>query len=219
MIKIIPIYYTIGIIFTLTYQHEGMAGGLLVSLPLISVYFILRDQELIKESQERALIDPLTNLYNRRYIENWFSENLPGINQEKRHLSVLLLDIDNFKQVNDNYGHQKGDKVLQFISRRIENSVRDSDIIARYGGEEFLIILPDTPPETAYQVGERIRENIACQPCESSRGEINLTVSIGMTFLRNQDEDKKNQDELIRQADNAAYLAKFQGKNQVCSYQ
>ncbi len=219
VIKIIPIYYTIGIIFTLTYQHEGMAGGLLVSLPLISVYFILRDQELIKESQERALIDPLTNLYNRRYIENWFSENLPGINQEKRHLSVLLLDIDNFKQVNDNYGHQEGDKVLQFISRRIENSVRDSDIVARYGGEEFLIILPGTPPETAYQVGERIRENIACQPCESSRGEINLTVSIGMTFLRNQDEDKKNQDELIRQADNAAYLAKFQGKNQVCSYQ
>ncbi len=219
VIKIIPIYYTIGIIFTLVYQQEGILGGFLVSLPLISVYFILRDQQLIKESQEKALVDSLTNLYNRRYIENWFSKNLPQINQRCGELSVLLLDIDNFKQVNDNYGHQVGDFVLRFVSRRIENSVRDSDIVARYGGEEFIILLPDTPPEIASQVGERIRENIAGHPCETSWGKIYLTVSIGMASLRGQDEDKKNKEELIRQADNAAYLAKFQGKNQVCSYQ
>jgi len=218
VIKIIPVYYTIGIIFTLVYQQEGIPGGILVSLPLVSVFFILRDQQIIKESQEEAYSDPLTGLFNRRYTENWFSENLDEFIEEDRDLSLLLLDIDNFKFVNDNYGHQMGDGVLELIAREMEISVRDSDIISRHGGEEFMVILPDTPPEIAYQVGERIRENIACKDFEINNTTINLTVSLGMSSLRNQEQDQKNKEELIRQADNAAYLAKFQGKNQVCSY-
>ncbi len=218
VLKIIPIYYTIGIIFTLVYQQEGIPGGLLVSLPLVSVYFILRDQELIKESQEKALVDPLTGLFNRRYLETWFSQNLQDIIDEKRDLSLLLIDIDNFKMVNDRYGHQVGDEVLKLVAKNIENSVRDNDIVSRFGGEEFLVLLPDTSPEKSYQVGERIRETIASKSLDDSGNKIQVTVSIGLASLRGQDDEKKNKDELIRQADNAAYLAKFQGKNRVRSY-
>ena len=218
VIKIIPVYYTIGIIFALVYQQEGMLGGILVSLPLLSVYFILRDQELIKESKEKAMIDPLTNLYNRRYLENWFEENLAEITRDERNLSVLMIDIDDFKQVNDSYGHQVGDQVLQGVARLLEQSVREDDLIIRYGGEEFTVILPDTSTATAGQVGERIRKNIAGATLEEAGPKIQLTVSIGMSSLQSQDMEKRSAEELIRQADKATYRAKFQGKNQVCSY-
>lgn len=213
--KISPLYYTIGLILTIVYENQGLPGGFLVSLPLISIFFILRDQKVIKETHTEVYTDPLTGLKNRRYLDHWLEDHLPEY-VETGKLVVLLLDIDNFKTFNDTCGHQKGDKALQSIARILEDSVGETDIVIRYGGEEFVVLLPHTQKKRGQRTAETIRKNIAqwepsfeCPP---------VTVSIGLSSL-DQNPDMQTGWELIRQADKATYLAKYQGKNQVCTFQ
>ena len=124
----------------------------------------------------------------------------------------MMLDLDHFKQINDNYGHQTGDQVLQEFAKRCKNSVREMDLIGRYGGEELIIILPETDLITALQIAERMCESIAEEPIKIPNGEISTTVSVGVAA---KDENTAQLETLIARADQAMYIAKHKGRNRV----
>lgn len=161
----------------------------------------LRNQ--INHLSVEAYTDPLTKLSNRRalkmIIEDWIQNDIP--------FSMVLFDIDHFKQVNDIYGHVMGDKVLQYIANTMMDEVRKNDICFRYGGEEFLILLPQADKNLTSQIAERLRLKIATQ--SSPIGEP-ITVSIGISAYP---EDAKSSTELLRLTDDAMYIAKKAGKN------
>jgi diguanylate cyclase (GGDEF)-like protein len=124
----------------------------------------------------------------------------------------MMLDLDHFKLINDNYGHPVGDQVLQEIATRCKNSVRAVDLIGRYGGEELIIFLPETDRETAFQVAERLRISIDSAPIKVSNGELQVTISIGLAA---KDPYTTDLETLIARADQAMYIAKHKGRNRV----
>ena len=127
-------------------------------------------------------------------------------------MSVMMLDIDHFKRVNDTYGHQVGDQVLLYTSQQILHGMRESDMAARYGGEEFLVILPETKKEEAAVIAERIRANLDGAPVPVGTHALHITISIGVTCCKTGD---CTPEELIRDADRNLYRAKETGRNRV----
>jgi len=176
----------------------------------------IENARLYKMMEHSAYTDGLTGLYNHRYFQVRLQEELRRIKRNKSKLSLMMLDIDNFKNYNDTNGHPQGDWVLKELADILIQSVRAIDIVSRYGGEEFSVILPDTDSEDAFSVAERIRKNI-----EQSYFQVNgcddksITVSIGIACYPHQVSGKE---ELIKKADQALYQAKRQGRNQVCIY-
>lgn len=180
----------------------------------------MTDQAMSKAGVERlndelkiiSRIDGLTGLYNRRYWQERFEREFKLANRNKKPISVLMLDIDHFKAVNDNYGHQAGDKVIQSLAMLIKKATRETDICGRYGGEEFTILLPDTTTETAKLVGERIRKASERYLVKHETIEMNFTVSIGIAEFS----PEFNRPLLwLEAADQALYKAKESGRNQV----
>lgn len=163
-------------------------------------------------SLSMALTDPLTGLYNRRYMEVHLQKLLGKNDEAKKHLCVLLLDIDHFKKINDTYGHGVGDEVLKTIAFRLKDSTRSFDLVARLGGEEFVVILPDTNEEMSHFVSERLRRAIGDRPikCSAPDGEIIVTTSIGGAFIEPGDHTVQS---VIDRADKALYAAKEGGRN------
>ncbi len=169
----------------------------------------------LEESIEAAMIDPLTGLYNRRYLECHLSRLVDEALRSGRSLSVLLADIDHFKSVNDTHGHDVGDVVLKEFSARFRRNTRSIDLPCRYGGEEFLVIMPDTNMSRAYQVGERLRVAIAAdQFAIPGGGGIHLTASVGIATLECPDDTPEA---VFRRADNALFAAKRRGRNRVAA--
>ena len=166
-----------------------------------------------KTSVSLAITDSLTGLYNRRYMDTHVENMLKEAMDSKRQLSVLMLDIDHFKMVNDTYGHQAGDEVIKEFANRILKNIRPSDLAVRYGGEEFVVLLPFTDTENAKVVAERIRGNVM-EPAFSlgDGNKINKTVSIGIGTL---DLTGDAAEKLIHRADEALYKAKHGGRNKV----
>ncbi len=164
-------------------------------------------------SMELAVTDGLTGLYNRRYTTNHLDTLLHKTGHEFKPVSVLIMDIDFFKNVNDTHGHDVGDDVLKAFSSRIGRSVRGIDLACRYGGEEFVVVMPDTDLAVGSGVAERLRREVADYPFEVSGGNISLelTCSIGVT-MSNQGEKS---DSLLKRADEALYQAKRDGRNRV----
>jgi diguanylate cyclase (GGDEF)-like protein len=162
--------------------------------------------------RNKISLDPLTGLYNRRFMESRMNEEL----EKNRELAVLMVDIDNFKSINDTYGHQFGDDVIKNVSFAIKAEVSQGDMAVRYGGEEFCVILPGTPKEEAAQIGERIRKRIAA--CQFSYVDkvAYFTVSIGVASSKSDHLIASRA--LIRAADRALYHAKKTGKNRVSLY-
>jgi diguanylate cyclase (GGDEF)-like protein len=167
---------------------------------------------------ERAVTDDLTGLYTRRFFEMELENEITSAHHNEEPLSLAMIDIDDFKEYNDTYGHPAGDKVLEDITSVFRNQVRTSDIreasretdtLARYGGEEFCIILPKTDLAGAKTVSQRIVESV------ESIEDFERTVTISMGIAQLQEDD--NKDTLIQRADNALYQAKDNGKNQVCT--
>ncbi|KJV63615.1 PleD family two-component system response regulator [Anaplasma phagocytophilum] len=158
----------------------------------------------LKNNAEMSIRDSLTGCYNRRYFEMYFQNILNESQEKDKPLSVMLLDIDHFKQVNDSLGHQVGDEILQQICKRIFNSIRISDLLARYGGEEFVIIMPETCIEEATLVADRLRRIIAESPFTTSAGPLNKTLSIGAANLRS----GETAEQLLTRADKLLYVAK-----------
>jgi diguanylate cyclase (GGDEF)-like protein len=170
-------------------------------------------QQLAQKLKVQATIDSLTNLYNRRAFEEFAKKEVSRAERGQTHISVVLMDIDLFKQVNDTHGHQIGDQVLQEFSVRLTDSLRQYDILARYGGEEFMLLLPDTDTETALVIAEKLRVTI-CQPVFSVDQCLELEVSASFGVASSQGKTI-NWKALVTEADNALYLAKENGRNQV----
>ncbi len=173
----------------------------------------LRRALLYQKVQGLAITDALTQVYCRRYFLERFSEELKRSRKNKLHLCFLMVDLDNFKQFNDRYGHLVGDAILRQVSKTISDMVRQIDFIGRYGGEELAIVLAETDKEQASFAAERIRQAIEVSVIKAYDEELKVTVSIGVsTFPDNTDHMR----DLIEVADQALYLAKETGKNKVC---
>ncbi len=169
-------------------------------------------------SLSMALTDALTGLYNRRYFEVHMQKMLQSARENRKPLGFLYMDIDHFKAINDTYGHQVGDEILKGFSSRIKDAVRSFDLVARLGGEEFVAILPDTTPEVAYAVGERLRRVVADTPfpCSSAEGQLSITSSFGGVVLTGDALDNVAVTDVVQRADAQLYEAKHNGRN--CVY-
>ncbi|MEQ1930456.1 MAG: PleD family two-component system response regulator [Parvularculaceae bacterium] len=167
-------------------------------------------------SLEMAITDELTGLYNRRYLASHLSAMFDRAFWTGRPLSVMVLDLDHFKSVNDTYGHDIGDQVIREFAERVRGSVRGIDLACRYGGEEFLIAMPDTERESARIVAERLRQEVAAHRLviNGGRDELQVTVSVGIASTEDGPKDDSPQ-RLIKRADEALYAAKSGGRNRV----
>jgi two-component system cell cycle response regulator len=165
---------------------------------------------------ELAVTDQLTGLYNRRYLVTHTDAIFADPNTDQKPISILVIDVDHFKPINDTYGHEAGDLVLQELAKRIVSSVRGIDVACRYGGEEFVLLMPSTDSELASMIAERLREDIEEHPIvvdEETQKAISLTVSIGIATSDVGDNDTAQK--MLKRADDALYQAKNQGRNQV----
>lgn len=170
---------------------------------------LFRENEKLKEMVHK---DGLTGLYNFRYLRERLEEEVVRARRHRRNFCLIMIDMDNLKQVNDTYGHQMGNKVIREISNTIRNSVRTIDIVARFGGDEFVVLLPDTDSGSALIIAERISHNIKNLYflCPGSKNGINVTISAGVVSF---DDKEKSADELMHMADMLLYQAKLVGKN------
>lgn len=176
------------------------------------------DIKQVYRLQQESITDPLMKIFNRRYMDRRLKEEILRAQRYNLALTVLLLDIDYFKRLNDTHGHHAGDRVLEFLGKLILNTVRDSDIVARYGGEEIMIILPNTDGENGLLLAERLRVKIAHSAIEITPSTtadpviLKITVSIGSAELNKEVSCALS---LLQYADKALYQAKEQGRNQV----
>ncbi|HEY6093540.1 MAG TPA: GGDEF domain-containing protein [Gallionellaceae bacterium] len=175
-------------------------------------------QQLVRLEQEN-ITDPLLGIYNRRHLDRRLEEECARALRYKMPLSVLMLDIDHFKQVNDTWGHQTGDLALQHIGRILEENVRQLDVVARYGGEELMVLAPDTSLVTAAELARRLHQHIGGHPllitdATGTQHAVRMTVSIGVASLGCGIDTVQK---LLACADRALYEAKHTGRNQVVS--
>jgi two-component system, cell cycle response regulator len=164
-----------------------------------------------ERAQERAMTDALTGLLNRYGLQHILAREHAEARRYHRPFSCLLIDLDNFKTINDTYGHQVGDLTLQQISGVLREAVRASDTVFRYGGEEFLVLLPETDLDGAVALGEKIRAAAAARPFGDDGHVFNLTLSAGAASLS----DNESGHDMIARADMALYHAKEKGRNRV----
>jgi diguanylate cyclase (GGDEF)-like protein len=188
-------------------------------LPIMSIFakqiaVSLERARLFEEVQNLALTDPLTGLRNRRSLFDLGKIEFSRAHRMRRPFCCMMLDLDHFKQVNDDYGHQTGDQILREFATRCTNSVREIDLVGRYGGEELIIIMPETDLKTALPVAERLRRAVCEKPVRLAAHELHVTVSIGVA---QKDENTLNLETLIARADQAMYIAKHKGRNQVAT--
>jgi len=182
---------------------------------------ILELEKSLKNANEEikilSITDPLTVVYNRGYLNEHLPHEIERAKRYGHNLSVVLCDIDFFKRVNDEYGHQAGDDVLKAFARRLIGSVRnDVDWVARYGGEEFLIVLSETDIKGAMILAERLRNEISKKAFKTHGGKLNITASFGVTGWNKRNQDNKiSSDVMINRVDQYLYQAKNGGRNMV----
>lgn len=179
-----------------------------------------RQYERLRRNYENSLtlslVDPLTGVFNRRYLDAHLPKMMARSKSSLKPLAALMIDIDHFKQVNDRHGHDQGDAVLKAVATSITNSLRPSDLVVRMGGEEFAVIMPETDLSVALIIGERLRERIAglAIPARNPNDPLRVTVSVGVACLAENDHGAEV-DALLKRADAALYMAKNQGRNRV----
>jgi diguanylate cyclase (GGDEF)-like protein len=187
----------------------------LVETLISGLLFALRNALMYREALDSAHKDPLTGAANRAALEAALKREISLSQRHKLPLSVLLLDIDKFKRINDTHGHAIGDKVLQMLTRAVTDCIRSTDVLARYGGEEFVVVLPGTETFGAELLANRILAHLDEQACAVKAGkgqdEIYFTASIGVTSLKAKDTATK----LVDRADQAMYAAKQEGGSRV----
>lgn len=167
--------------------------------------------DMNRKLEELSITDGLTGLFNHRHFWNILNTELARVNLYQGDLALLLIDLDDFKRVNDQFGHAVGDLLLQAIARILKETVRDTDIVARYGGEEFAILLPDTDNTGVENVSEKMRRNVESMRFKVPETDITIsvTISVGVSVFRG------NRREFFNAADRALYLSKSEGKNRV----
>jgi two-component system cell cycle response regulator len=172
---------------------------------------LLRAQEKLHEI---AIHDSLTTLYNRGEILKNLEEKFIQTKRENQPLGTIMLDIDHFKRINDEHGHQTGDRVLSELARRLKSGLRPYDRVGRYGGEEFLIVLPNCNEKTTLLIAERIRKKIAGSGFKTSKGNLDVSVSLGCAVTDHR--AGSSPEDILQRSDIALYKAKNDGRNRVC---
>lgn len=178
----------------------------------------VENQLLYRQTRENSLIDPLTGVYNQRHFRHLLGVETGRAARYSRRMALLMIDVDDFKRVNDTFGHPVGDRVLRGVAGILRGGVRGSDVLARYGGEEFSVILQETDPAAAQRVAEKLRADVETKGSfpDGKSGSIRATVSIGWALYPRDAEDAES---LVQRADEALYRAKRTGKNRVCAWQ
>jgi diguanylate cyclase (GGDEF)-like protein len=188
------------------YHHDTI-----ISTIINSISIALEKNLSIQELRNAAAFDPLTNCYNRRALSTFIESDIAYAQRHRNELAVIMIDIDNFKEINDCYGHLAGDAVLKELAALVSTMVRKSDYLARFGGEEFLLVLPDTRLYYAVQLAHKLQKKIEAHTVVFNNERISLTASFGVAGL----EDKKDGASLLAEADSRLYKAKSIGKNTV----
>ena len=198
-------------------QPQRLESGQLLTLGNVLVRFAIQDAAEVQVSRdlyEAAVRDKLTGLYNRGYFDERLAAEFAFLHRHQTALAVLLLDLDNFKQVNDTHGHPVGDLVLQAAAAKIRGSLRAEDLAARYGGEEFVVLARGTDTGGASVLGQRLRSRIALTEVRGVHGPVKITTSVGIAVMR-KDIDFASVADFVKAADEALYEAKHKGRNQV----
>ncbi|WP_022851822.1 GGDEF domain-containing protein [Limisalsivibrio acetivorans] len=194
-------------------DERGMIGKLL------NQYTLAYQSSLsFNRVQDMASIDELTRINNRRNGIALTEDVLEKAYEDREPVSLLIMDIDHFKQVNDTYGHQAGDMILRVLSEKIKNMIRGTDIFLRYGGEEFLIVMPGTHIDDSYKRSEIIRKAVEESEFLWNNNSIQVTISLGLSCTEIGTQNNYDLDTLLTQADEALYLAKEQGRNRSVLY-
>jgi len=188
---------------------DGEARRMIEAIAIQAAQAVLRAQ-FFEQMEKMAITDGLTGVLNHRTFQTRTDEALAQAKRYGRHCSIVLVDVDHFKSVNDTHGHPAGDRVLQGVARILKQQARDTDIVARYGGEEFAILMPETDARGARVIAERIRECVGSSPFSTEVGTLKVTVSLGLATCPADGTEKK---QLIDLADQALYQAKRQGRN------
>jgi diguanylate cyclase (GGDEF)-like protein len=170
-------------------------------------------KKLEEELKHQAATDPLTGMMNRRALFDICIKEIGQASRYKHALSCLILDIDKFKNVNDIYGHDAGDIVLERIANLMQENIRSADYVGRIGGEEFAILMPSTDAESAYEIADRLRSHIEQNSIVANKQTIHITISIGISELHANETDTHD---IMKRADDALYEAKETGRNRVC---
>ncbi|MCG8684745.1 MAG: GGDEF domain-containing protein [Desulfobacterales bacterium] len=173
----------------------------------------LANLDLRDSLRQQAIRDPLTGLYNRRYLLETMEHEISRSSRKKSEMGLMMIDLDYFKKFNDTYGHDIGDFILAEFGRLIQLIIREEDIACRYGGEEFTLMLPETGKNDTLKVAEKIRNHIQAHKFYfNNKSYAPITLSIGIAVFPH---DGKTTSTLLKQADEALYQAKDQGRNQV----
>jgi diguanylate cyclase (GGDEF)-like protein len=229
-VRALILFFIIGYALFIYLHFNHIEGGLELIVPAVFflgavlVMFIgtlaletSKDMKRIFTLQYENVTDHLIGIRNRRYLDRKIAEEILRARRYGMELSMLLLDIDHFKSVNDTHGHQIGDRVLKSLGQLLVEKVRDTDLVARYGGEEMAILCPQTTVSAAFDLAERMRQAIETSvmvPADEygNKQEITITVSIGVAEFDQQVTDSQG---LIKRADEALYKAKETGRNRV----
>jgi diguanylate cyclase (GGDEF)-like protein len=170
---------------------------------------------LQNELHSQAIRDPLTNLFNRRYLDETFDRELARAAREDYPVCVIMLDIDHFKKVNDTYGHEAGDFILKAMAKTLSERNRRGDFTCRFGGEEFVVVMPNMAMDTAYKRAEDLRIALNSLNIPYGRFNLTITISIGIASYPNNGEDRES---VLRAADRAMYAAKQAGRDHILTY-
>ncbi len=226
-------YFKTDELIVMPLRAKGTINGLIVAdniftkKPIsdadIKIFSMLADQaglaiensRLYEMVVHKSHTDSITNLWNHGFFQEKLTEEIKTAEKLHSPLSLAMLDIDDFKKLNDMYGHQHGDVILREVAQILRDSSRDADYVCRYGGEEFTLILKQTSKEQSIEIAERLRKKISSHPFPSTSEDhkLRVTVSIG---LASYPDDAITKKELIANADRAMYIAKFSGKNKTC---
>ena len=176
-------------------------------------FLLMHKERADRETYELATTDSLTGVYNRRTFKELAEPQLSRSRRAQLPVSLLMLDLDHFKRINDTYGHLGGDDVLKAIAFLVRNLLRKEDLLARYGGEEFVVLLPGASETAAYSLAQRIREEVAAQPFDANGHLVRVTVSMGIASEGG--DTLPSLEAMLGRADEALYKAKNEGRNQV----
>lgn len=176
---------------------------------------VVEARQLMQSLKNSAMRDPMTGLYNRRFIEEYVDSLIAGVTRQQSRLGVMMCDVDFFKQVNDTYGHDVGDQVIKGLAEIIQQTVRSSDLAIRFGGEEFMVLLPNSDADGCMELAERIRMVMMDHAFQTPQGPLKKTLSVGFSIFP---EDGKGFWECVKYADIALYEAKDRGRNQVLHF-
>ncbi|MGE5580635.1 MAG: GGDEF domain-containing protein [Bacillota bacterium] len=209
----VVLWYFVNIAGVLLSTYMGKAGTLFVFIGILALWAQMQfEREAARKAQE-AQTDVLTGLFNTRYLEDWMGSEFPKIAaQDESECSLVFVDVDGLKQVNDTYGHEAGDGVLVHLGKILRSVTRAKDRVVRYGGDEFILICQDAGVDEATAIGQRILEAIKKDPLVYDGHQVNYGVSMGVASFPKHSMSSRD---LVRMADKAMYLAKKEGGNMV----